>query len=246
MIKDLIKNKKVAYFHGCFHNYYYPEVGEAVVDVLKKNGIEVHVPEQVCCALPMMAKGNVSGAHKNMEYNNSRLADLVREGCMVVGSCSSCVLMIKRDYKLLLGTADAELVSDNTYQITEYLLKLKEAGLLNTNFRTVDQSVFYFTPCHMRNQEIGRPSADMLNLIPGTKVEHISDECCGMSGAYGYEKKNFALSKDIATKILSDISEFPTDKIVTDCGGCKLQLEAGTGKTVHHPMILLDEAYAQA
>jgi glycerol-3-phosphate dehydrogenase subunit C len=64
-----------------------------------------------------------------------------------------------------------------------------------------------------------------------------------MGGAYGYEKVNYKLSKDIAGKLYSEIRENPTDRIVTDCGGCKLQIEAGTGVKVDHPIILVQEAY---
>ena len=64
-----------------------------------------------------------------------------------------------------------------------------------------------------------------------------------MGGAYGYEKKNYELSKEVAGKLYSEIRENPSDRVVTDCGGCKLQIEAGTGVKVDHPMILLQEAY---
>jgi glycerol-3-phosphate dehydrogenase subunit C len=64
-----------------------------------------------------------------------------------------------------------------------------------------------------------------------------------MGGAYGYEKVNYELSKGIAGKLYSEIKENSTDRIVTDCGGCKLQIEAGTGLKVDHPIILVKEAY---
>ncbi|MFC2039009.1 heterodisulfide reductase-related iron-sulfur binding cluster [Chloroflexota bacterium] len=240
----LIEKKKAAIYHGCFANYYYPEVGEAAVKVLRKNGIEVAVPDQVCCALPMVAKGNIKGAIKNMEFNTKVLAGLVSEGYAIIGPCSSCSLMIKRDYPKMLDTAVAKLVSDNFYHLTEYLVQLKNKGLLDTNFSTIEQTVFYLTPCHLRAQEIGSPSTDLLKLIPGTKVNYISNECCGMSGAYGYEKKNYKLSKEIAGKLQSEIAENPTDLLVTDCGGCKLQMEAvGNGGTAVHPIVMLKEAY---
>jgi glycerol-3-phosphate dehydrogenase subunit C len=243
MPSDLIANKKVAYYTGCFNNYYYPEVGQATVRVLHKNGAKVIVPEQVCCALPMMAKGNIRGAYKNMEYNTKVLSQLVSDGYALITTCSSCSLMIKRDYPLLLSGEEAKRVAENLYHITEYLLKLHERGNLNTDFHPIYQTVFYHTPCHLRAQEINRPTVKLLQLIPGITIKHISEECCGMGGAYGYEKANYTLSKDIASKLYSEIRENPTDRIVTDCGGCKLQIEAGTGVKVDHPIILVQEAY---
>lgn len=243
MADNLIANKKVAYYTGCFANYYWPQVGEATVAVLRKNGIEVTVPDQVCCALPMVSKGNIKGAQENMIYNTGVLSRLVSDGYALVATCSSCSLFLKQDYPRLLGTEEAKQVSQNLYHITEYLLKLHELGLLNTDFRPVPQTVFYHTPCHLRAQQIDSPSVKLLQLIPGITVNHVSEECCGMGGAYGYEKVNYRLSEDIARKLYSEIEENPTDRLVTDCGGCKLQIEVGTGREVEHPIMLVKEAY---
>ena len=244
MAEDLISNKKVAYYSGCFANYYYPEVGEAVVKVLGKNGIEVMVPDQVCCGLPMMAKGNIKGAYENMEHNARILSQAVSDGYALVTTCSSCSLFIKRDYPLwMTGSEMAKQVSQNMYHFSEYLLLLHSRGELNTNFRPITQTVFYHTPCHLRAQETDDATVKLLQLIPGITIKHVSTECCGMGGAYGYEKVNYELSKEIASKLYSEIKENPTDRIVTDCGGCKLQIEAGTGLKVDHPIILLKQAY---
>lgn len=245
MPEDLIGNKKVAYYTGCFSNYYYPEVGEAMVEVLRKNGIEVMVPDQVCCGLPMMAKGNTKGAYENMEHNTRVFGQAVSDGYALITTCSSCSLFIKRDYPLwMMGSELAKQVSQNIYHFSEYLLLLHNRGELNTDFRPIKQTVFYHTPCHLTAQEIGDVTVKLLQLIPGITIKHVSTECCGMGGAYGYEKVNYELAKEIASKLYSEIKENPADRIVTDCGGCKLQIEAGTGLKVDHPIILLEEAYS--
>ena len=190
-----------------------------------------------------MAKGNYKGAYKNIEYNTKVLGRLVSDGYALITTCSSCGLFIKRDYPLLLGSKQAKQVAENMYHVSEYLLKLNEIGQLNTSFQPMPQTVFYHTPCHLRAQEIGNISVKMLQLIPGITINKISNECCGMGGAYGYEKVNYELSKDIASKLYSEIKENPADRIVTDCGGCKLQIEAGIGVKVDHPIILVKEAY---
>ncbi|MFC2020689.1 heterodisulfide reductase-related iron-sulfur binding cluster [Chloroflexota bacterium] len=243
MVKDIINNKKVAYYPGCFTNYYYPEVGKAVVKVLHKNEVELTVPDQGCCALPMMAKGNIKGAYNGIRDNIRILSRLVSKGYAIITTCTSCDLMIKRDYPLLVESEEARLVSENIFLATEYLHGLNDTGRLSTDFLPINQSVFYFTPCHLRAQKIENPTVSMLRLIPGITIAYISNECCGQSGAYGYEKTNYALSKEIANKVFRDIRETPTDRIVTDCGGCKLQIESVTGAKVDHPLILIQEAY---
>ncbi len=242
MAEDLIANMKVAYYTGCFANYYYPQVGEATVKVLRKNAIEVIVPDQVCCGLPMMAKGNTRGAYKNAAHNTEVLSRLVSDGYTLITTCSSCALFLKQDYPRLLDSEPAKQVSRNLYYITEYLLKLYQNGQLNTDFWPICQTVFCHIPCHLRAQGVGDTTVKMLQIF-GATIKKINNECCGMGGAYGNERINYELSRNIASKIYSEIKENPTDRIVTDCGGCKLQIEAGTRLKVDHPIILVEEAY---
>lgn len=244
MSEELISNKKVAYYSGCFANYYYPEVGEAMVEILRKNGIEVTIPKQVCCGLPMMAKGNTKGAYKYMKHNARVLSQAVSRGYIIITTCSSCSLFIKRDYPLwMMGSRAGKQVSQNLYHFSEYLSLLYNKGELDTDFHSIHQTVFYHTPCHLTAQEIGNPTVKLLQLIPGIIIKCINNKCCGMGGAYGYEKANYELSNEIARKLFSEINENPTDRIATDCGGCQLQLKAGTNRKVDHPIILVKEAY---
>lgn len=240
---NFANSKKIAYFSGCFANYYYPEVGSAVMAIMHENAIKVVVPNQVCCGLPMIAKGNAKDAIANMKFNVKELAKLVKEGFLVAVSCSSCGLFLKRDLPHFLQTKEAELVSANLFHITEYLLNLSKVSELNMKFRRIDQSIFYHQPCHLRAQQIGNPSVTLIEKIPGIKIIKVSEVCCGMSGAYGYEKQNYALSKDIASKLYKEIQENPADRFITDCGGCRLQIQGGTNKPVEHPVILLKEAW---
>ena len=240
---DNVASKKVAYFTGCFANYYYPEVGEATMAVMKKSGVEVVVPSQVCCGLPMMAKGNRKDATASMRHNAGSLGKLVAQGYAVVTTCSSCGLFLKRDSPHFLDTDEARLVSDNLYHFSEYLLRLHHMGEFNTEFRKVEQSLFFHTPCHLRAQQIGNPSVKLLEMVRGTVVKKVSEICCGMSGAYGYEKRNYALSKDIASRLYQEMKENPVDRFVTDCGGCRLQIQGGTDRPVDHTAIVLKEAY---
>jgi glycerol-3-phosphate dehydrogenase subunit C len=245
MNNNIVANKKVAYYTGCFSNYYCPNLGKATMEVLQKNNVEVVVPDQQCCGLPMVSKGNYVQARKYMEFNTRKFSELVSKGYAVLTSCSSCNLFIKRDYPHFLESPEAKLVSENLFHITEYLLKLDEIGELNKDFSPVKQTVFYHTPCHLRVElnGDGNPTLRVLQMIPGVDIKKVSEICCGMGGAYGYEKTNFKLSKGIAQKLYSEIKENPTDTIVTDCGGCRMQIEAGTGHKADHPSILLKKAY---
>jgi glycerol-3-phosphate dehydrogenase subunit C len=242
-----ILEKKVAYFHGCFANYYDPEVGEATLDVLHRNQVEVAVPEQACCGLPMVGKGNERQGNELMAANNKALAEWVSEGYTVISSCASCAFFLKNQYPKMLSSASAQQVSDNILHVTNYLLRLHRLGGLATDFVTMNETLFYHTPCHLRalqlEQHADTYAVDLLQLIPGVAVTEGSEECCGMAGSYGLQKAHYPLSQDIAVRLIGRIKQSAANRIVDDCGACGLQIEAGTGRPADHPMIMLHEAY---
>jgi glycerol-3-phosphate dehydrogenase subunit C len=243
MGSELIANKKAAFFTGCFINYYYPAAGAAIVAVLRSSGVEVIVPEQVCCGLPMIAKGNVRGARKNIARNTGEFSAALAEGRSIITACSSCTLFLKRHYKLL-GDEQAARVSESTYHFSEYLLGLHHIGQLNTQFQHLPLTVFYKTPCHLRTAGIGQSTVELLKLIPGITFRYISEVCCGMGGAYGFEKTNRTMALRIGARMFNELKENPADRVVTDCGGCKLQIEHGSGVKAEHPAVLIREAYS--
>ena len=120
----------MAYFVGCFANYYQPDLAKAVVNVMKKNGIEVAVPAQECCGMPMIANKNMTGFRRNAERNIRSLASLITDGWEVVTSCPSCALMLKRGYPSFCSRNEASLMSQHVYYIDEYLVRLGREGRL--------------------------------------------------------------------------------------------------------------------
>jgi len=236
-------NRRLAYYVGCFANYYQPETGKALVQILKRNGFEVLVPDQKCCGLPMIANKNMRGARRNAEYNVESLAAVVAEGYDIITACPSCSLMIRREYLNFYDSPKARLVAEHLYYVDEYLMGLNRRGDLDTGLAEIPQSVFYHVPCHLKVQDTTGDSLELLHLIPGLSVEKVGTVCCGMAGYHGYKKVHSGLSLEIGGKLFEEIGLAQADKVVTSCGACKLQIEAGTGVKAIHPILLLQEAY---
>ena len=83
----------------------------------------------------------------------------------------------------------------------------------------------------------------LLQLIPGLTIVKANVNCCGMGGSYGMKQVNFTRSSAIAGKVWAEAMASGADMAVTECGGCGLQIEAGTGMKVVHPLVLLSRAY---
>ena len=100
--------RKVAFFHGCGTNYYEPRLGEMTVELLEHNGIAVEVPKQDCCGLPLQSNGLFKDARTYVHRLAERLAPFARAGVDIVGTSTSCTLMLKREALEILELGDDE------------------------------------------------------------------------------------------------------------------------------------------
>src|SRR6059058_5612273 len=158
---------KVALFHTCTVEYNEPATGRAAVRVLERNRVDVSVPAQRCCGMPYLDGGAVDQARALIKENVRSLAAAVREGREIVVPGPTCSYMLKQEYPWLDGSEDAKLVAANTRDLFEYLARLHAEGRLDTRFTKRVGAVTYHVPCHLRAQNIGVKSAEVLRLIPG-------------------------------------------------------------------------------
>ncbi len=119
--------RTVAYFYGCWVNYNDRRLGEQVVAILERNGIEVIVPKQQCCGIPAVVNSNMDLARKYGVENVQRLSALP-ENVDIIASSTSCGLMLKHDYDHLLEIPGAAGLGRRVYDVCEYLWMLHEGG----------------------------------------------------------------------------------------------------------------------
>ncbi|MBI3079283.1 MAG: ferredoxin [Deltaproteobacteria bacterium] len=234
---------RAALFCTCSVNYNCPPVGQAAVEVLEHNRVAVTCPEQRCCGMPALDGGDLPGAIEAAAYNVEHLAEAIRAGAQrIVVPGPTCSYVLKQEYPLLLKTEDARLVAEHTADLCEYLMQLREQGLLDTAFPNRVGKVAYQIPCHLRAQNIGFKSRDLMRLIPGTEVVLI-ERCSGMDGTWGMKKPYFELSLKVARPLLREIDEAGAELVVTDCPLSGLQIEQGTGRRPLHPIEVVKRAY---
>ena len=107
---------KVAVFPTCLVEYQNPAIGQDLVKVYERNGIECSLPEgQVCCGAPWLHEGEVDKFVEQGRKNIRVLADAVRRGNDVVVPQPTCSYVLKKDYVDYIGGPDAELVAAHTY-----------------------------------------------------------------------------------------------------------------------------------
>ena len=232
---------KVALFYTCTVNYNEPEIGKAAVGVLRKNGIECAVPEQQCCGLPFLDVGMMDRAMNKIKFNVDVLSAAVRRGYKVVVPSASCSYMIKQDYPRFLPTEDSKLVSANTLDLSEYLVKVHENGKLDMGFSDKIGKIRYHQPCHLKAQNIGFKAQELMALIPGAQVSRM--QCCsGHDGSWSVKTENFAASMKVGKPLFKfmNVEDVCT---TTDCPLSAVQVEQGTGKKPLHPIVVMARAY---
>lgn len=234
--------RTVAYFSGCAANYVDPDVGRAVVQVLERNGILVTYPEQRCCGMPHLGQSRMTAVLDRARFN---MRSLTQESGDIVTACTSCALMIKHYYPRLLHTEEAEAISGRTYDIVEYLSLLHEQGSLDTDFTGIHGTFIYHAPCHLKSlgEQLIEHRLKLLGEIPGLSVNQADRGCCGLAGSFGASRQNRVLSLQIGAGLFEALQQMPDCQVLTECPGCKLQIEWGTGVSVIHPIQLFEQAY---
>jgi glycerol-3-phosphate dehydrogenase subunit C len=240
-----LSDKRVIYFHGCSANYYEPRVGKAAVAVLEHNGYEVVVPEQVCCGLPLLSNAEFEAARRNAHKNINSLMKYAQAGDIIVGASTSCTLSLKSDYRHILDidTPEATLVAQQTYDICEFLLELADAGQLKTDFKPLEATLPYHSPCQLKAHQMGLPALDLLALIPGLTIQHIQADCCGIAGTYGYKKEKYQIGLDVGRPLFDQVRASGSKIAICDSETCRWQIGHATGAKMLHPIELLAEAY---
>jgi Fe-S oxidoreductase len=223
-------------------NYNDTDTGKAAIQVLEKNGVYVDVPPQKCCGMPYLDGGDVDNAKKHAEYNLSHLADYVRKGFDIVTPGPSCSYLMKREYPLLSADPDTKLVASHTYDMMEYLAKLNKEGKLSKDFKESQGNVTYHLPCHLKAQNIGFKSRDVLELIPETKVDVVA-KCSGHDGTWSLKKEYFEMSLKVGEPLLEKFRDRNGSAAASDCPLAQLQIEKGSGSKPRHPIQIMRDAY---
>jgi glycerol-3-phosphate dehydrogenase subunit C len=233
---------RVALFVTCSVNTCNTEIGRAAVAVLEKSGCEVVVPDQRCCGMPHLESGDLDATRECRRFNMTALLPLVRAGYTIVVPGPTCSLTLRKEYPVLGGEEEAREIAAATFDLCEYLMRRHAEGRLSTDFQRSPGKVLYQVPCHLKVQDIGFKSRDLLQLIPGSEVVTV-EKCTGHDGTWSMKTEYFPLSMKIGKPVFDEVQRERPDRVATDCPLAGIQIRQGTGKTPKHPIQIVAEAY---
>lgn len=238
-------SEQVAYFHGCYVNYNYPQLGKDFVKVLNALGVGVRLlDKEKCCGIALITNRLTKQAVKNAQHNVAVLRKaVVDESLKVVGTSSTCILTMREEYPSLLEVDNSE-IHDSLLLASRYIFERLEKGAKLKFKPDYHKRIAYHTPCHMERLGWGVFTESLLCMIPGVELTVLDSSCCGIAGTYGFKKENYETSQAIGSTLFSQIKAVNPDIVACDCETCKWQIEMSTGYKVENPVSILAEALA--
>lgn len=235
--------RTVAYFHGCAANYFDDGVGDAVIEVLKKHGVEPDLPAQRCSGTPIQTYGHVDLAREGARFNLQSFANYET----IVTGCASCTLMLK-DYPTLFQDGEerqqAEALAKKVVHISEFVARAtKHPPMAKTHGTT--KRVTYHSSCHLRAAGVTKEPRQVLSSLPGVNFVEMqdADRCAG--GAGTYVVKDYDTSQKIFDRKARAVTQTGANVVATSCPACMIQLKNGLPDSVQvkHVAQLLQDAY---
>ena len=236
---------KVVLYTTCYGNRNHPAIDEDLVAVFEHNGIPMALAEkEACCGMPKLELGDLDAVAKAKDINIPVLVAMVDKGWDIVTPIPSCTLMFKQELPLMFpDDPDVAKVRDAMYDPFEYLMLRHKDGLLKTEFEKSLGKVSYQVPCHLRVQNIGLKTRDILQLVPDTQVDAI-ERCSGHDGTYAVKKEFHEISKKIARPVVNKVKKAEADHFVSDCPMAAEQIAQDVDShDANNPMSLLRSAY---
>jgi Fe-S oxidoreductase len=238
----------VLLFHDTFMDYNYPRTGIAVTELLETAGFRVELADMVCCGRPMISKGLLAKAAGNARINVTRLYEHARQGIYVVGCEPSCLLTLREEYLDLVPKEmkeKARVVAEHAVLVDEFLDILDDRKELDLAFRAPEgerREVLFHGHCHQKAAADPAKSLALLRMA-GYEAEMADAPCCGMAGAYGFEKEHYEASRAAGERALFPIiRQHPGAEIAVMGTSCRQQVEHFTGRRARHVVEFLREA----
>ncbi|HET7057889.1 MAG TPA: FAD-binding and (Fe-S)-binding domain-containing protein, partial [Nitrospiraceae bacterium] len=227
---ELVRNGQtaeatVAYFHGCAAKYFDDGVGDAVIRVLRQQGIEPALPFQRCSGTPIQTYGHVDLAKDGARFN---LASFEPYETIVTG-CASCTLMLKDYPKLFAGEPEEEAAKRLSKKV-KHVTEMGSQSRVPRKSETVTArpcKVTYHSSCHLRAAGVTKAPRHVLYQLPGIEFVEMqdADRCAG--GAGTYLLKDYDTSQKIFDRKRRAIEESGADVVATSCPACLIQLKNG-------------------
>ena len=239
-------------FATCFANYNNPDIGEATLKVLAKNGVDVEVVYPGCCGMPQLEQGDLVRVAEKARATAAALRPYIDQNKNIIALVPSCALMMKFEWPLIVpDDENVETLAQATYDITEYVVEIADQEGMSDGLSPLPGGIALHLACHARAQNMGPMGAKMLRLIPETDVTVI-ERCSGHGGSWGVKKDNFEVATKFARQTVRSVANASKSYLASECPLAGKHLAQGfegldgpaqKAPQALHPIQILAKAY---
>jgi Fe-S oxidoreductase len=232
-------DRRVLLWPDTFTNFLQPRVARAGVRVLRDAGCTVSIPARpLCCGRPLYDWGMLDAARRLWRQTLDTLRPAIRAGVPVIGLEPSCVAAFRDELgQLLPHDEDARRLAQQTFLLSEWLERI--------GYRPprLEARALVQRHCHHR-AVLGTDAESALLERIGVDAELLDSGCCGMAGAFGFERAHYDVSMACGERVLLPAVRRADAKtrIVADGFSCRTQIAQGTQRGAVHVAELLCEA----
>jgi glycerol-3-phosphate dehydrogenase subunit C len=203
--------------------------------------------------MPKLELGDIEAVAAAARQVTAALLPWIDKGYDVVALTPSCALMLKFEWPLILPKDQAvERLSQATFDVSEYVVDIAKKNGLAPGLEPIEGGVSVHLACHARAQNMGAKAAEMLRLVPKTRVA-IIERCSGHGGIWGARTENFEIAVKVGKPAAQAALKNDTRFVVSECPLAAehlmqvMEMTAGEKKPepfrALHPIELLARAY---
>jgi FAD/FMN-containing dehydrogenase/Fe-S oxidoreductase len=232
-----VGNDRVILWADTWNNHFHPHTAQAAVEVLEDAGYHVILPQkQICCGRPLYDYGLLDQAQRQAHGILNELRPLIRDGVPLVGLEPSCLSVFKDELQNLVGNdIDANRLASQSYMFETFLNRKAEK---DKNYKPpkLDRSAIVHEHCHKKAVLDPMSESHVFEQM-GLQHEMLESGCCGMAGAFGFEREHYSMSIACGERVLlPKVREaLPETVVVADGFSCREQIVQTTNRQALHP-----------
>jgi glycerol-3-phosphate dehydrogenase subunit C len=209
--------RKAVLYATCFVNFNNTDIGAATRAVLAKIGVETEVVYPACCGMPKLELGDLESVADAAKRVSAALLPWVDKGYDIIALTPSCALMLKFEWPLILPKdPSVDRLAQATFDVSEYVVDIAKKEGLAQGLEPIEGGVSVHLACHARAQNMGAKAAEMLRLVPKTRVAVI-ERCSGHGGIWGARTENFAVAVKVGKPAAQAALKNNTGFVASEC-----------------------------
>ena len=224
---------RVLLWPDTWNNHFHPDTAKAAVEVLEAAGFQVLIPRtSLCCGRPLYDYGMLKQAKKMLEGILRALRTEIRAGVRVVGLEPSCVSVFRDELtNMLPDDDDAQRLHDQTFLLTEFLANTAPTF----SPPALRRKAVVHGHCHQKSVLDFNCEETLLKKLD-LDYTVLDSGCCGMAGAFGFEKAHYDVSIACGERVLLPaVRSAASDAlIVTNGFSCREQISQTTDRRPVH------------